>query len=184
MEVVAVDMHGAAAAEIVVTGRNVEVPAHYQVHIAEKLARLERYGRHVVRYGVVLNHEKNPRLSKVCQRVEITGWGKGPTVRAEACGPDSHSVIDVAVGKLEETLRRSHDRRRVHHGRHQPISVATATAPLATALPTTLAAAAVAPAVLTDPDPRPFASTKPVSAVLSRGPQSWATLRPTVSPRR
>ncbi|MDT7552529.1 MAG: hypothetical protein QOI16_1065, partial [Pseudonocardiales bacterium] len=122
------------AADIVVTGRNVEVPAHYRVHIAEKLARLERYGSHVsriVRYDVVLGHEKNPRLSKVCQRVEITGRGTGPTVRAEACGSDFYPVLDEAVGKLQETLRRSHDRRRVHHGRHQPVSVAAATAPLA-----------------------------------------------------
>ena len=124
MEVVRVDMQVAVAADIVVTGRNVEVPAHYRVHIAEKLARLERYGSHVsriVRYDVVLDHEKNPRQSKVCQRVEITGRGTGPTVRAEACGPDFRSVLDAAVGKLQETLRRSHDRRRVHHGRHQPI---------------------------------------------------------------
>jgi ribosomal subunit interface protein len=125
MEVVRVDMQVAVAADIVVTGRNVEVPAHYRVHIAEKLARLERYGSHVsriVRYDVVLDHEKNPRQSKVCQRVEITGRGTGPTVRAEACGPDFRSVLDAAVGKLQETLRRSHDRRRVHHGRHQPTS--------------------------------------------------------------
>lgn len=179
MEVVRVDMQVAVAADIVVTGRNVEVPAHYRVHIAEKLARLERYGSHVsriVRYDVVLDHEKNPRLSKVCQRVEITGRGTGPTVRAEACGPDFYSVLDAAVGKLQETLRRSHDRRRVHHGRHQPISVAAATAPLATA-PLTAA-------VVTDPDPRHFASTKPPSAALRRGPRAWATLRPTVSPRR
>ena len=141
------DMQVAVAADIVVTGRNVEVPAHYRVHIAEKLARLERYGSHVsriVRYDVVLDHEKNPRLSKVCQRVEITGRGTGPTVRAEACGPDFRSVLDAAVGKLQETLRRSHDRRRVHHGRHQPISVAAATAPLATA-PLATAPLATAP---------------------------------------
>jgi len=112
MEVVRVDMQVAVAADIVVTGRNVEVPAHYRVHIAEKLARLERYGSHVsriVRYDVVLDHENNPRLSKVCQRVEITGRGTGPTVRAEACGPDFRSVLDAAVAKLQETLRRSHD---------------------------------------------------------------------------
>ena len=191
MEVVRVDMQVAVAADIVVTGRNVEVPAHYRVHIAEKLARLERYGSHVsriLRYDVVLDHEKNPRLSKVCQRVEITGRGTGPTVRAEACGPDFRSVLDAAVAKLQETLRRSHDRRRVHHGRHQPISVAAATAPLATA---PLAPRHRAPrhrtltaAVVTDPDPRRFASTNPPSAVLRRGPHARATLRPAVSPRR
>jgi hypothetical protein len=87
-------------------------------------------------------------------------------------------VLDAAVAKLQETLRRSHDRRRVHHGRHQPISVAAATAPLATA-PLTAAvvtAAVVTAAVLTDPDPRRFASMKPASAVLRRGPHAWATL--------
>ena len=170
LEVVRVDMQVAVAADIVVTGRNVEVPAHYRVHIAEKLARLERYGSHVsriLRYDVVLDHEKNPRLSKVCQRVEITGRGTGPTVRAEACGPDFHSVLDAAVAKLQETLRRSHDRRRVHHGRHQPISVAAATAPLATA---PLATAPLTAAVVTDPDPRRFASTNPPSAAPRRGP--------------
>ena len=183
------DMQVAVAADIVVTGRNVEVPAHYRVHIAEKLARLERYGNHVsriVRYDVVLDHENNPRLSKVCQRVEITGRGTGPTVRAEACGPDFHSVLAAAVAKLQETLRRSHDRRRVHHGRHQPISVAAATAPLATAPLATapLATAPLAAAVVTDPDPRHFASTNPPSAVLRRGPHARETLRPAVSPRR
>jgi ribosomal subunit interface protein len=126
-----VDTQVTLAAEIVVTGRNVDVSAHYRVYVAEKLARVGRYSSHVVRYDVVLDHEKNPRQSKACQRVEITGRGKGPTVRAEAFGPNLHSALAAALGKLEERLRRSHDRRRVHHGRHQPISVAAATAALA-----------------------------------------------------
>lgn len=124
-----------ATAEVVVTGRNVDVSDHYQGYVAEKLARLGRYGSHVVRYDVVLDHENNPRQSKLSQRVEITGRGKGPTVRGEAYGPDFHSAFDAAVGKLEERLRRGHDRRRVHHGRHQPVSVAAATADLATPPP-------------------------------------------------
>ncbi len=126
-----VDTQISLAAEIVVTGRNVDVSARYRVYVARKLARLGRYSSHVVRYHVVLDHAKNPRQSKVCQRVEITGRGKGPTVRGEAYGPDFDSALDAAVGKLEERLRRSHDRRRLHHGRHQPVSVAAATAPLA-----------------------------------------------------
>lgn len=119
--------------DIVMTGRHVGVPAHYRIHVTDKLAHLERYNSHLIRYDVELDHEKNPRQSKACQRVEITGTGKGPTVRAEACGPDFYTALDAAVGKLEARLRRSHDRR-VHHGRHQPTSVATATAPLAATL--------------------------------------------------
>jgi ribosomal subunit interface protein len=120
--------------DIVMTGRNVDVPAHYRAHVTDKLAHLQRYNSHPIRYDVELDHENNPRQSKTCQRVEITGTGKGPTVRAEACGPDFYTALDAAVAKLAALLRRSHDRRRVHHGRHHPTSVATATAPLAAAL--------------------------------------------------
>ncbi|GAA1302685.1 ribosome hibernation-promoting factor, HPF/YfiA family [Saccharothrix xinjiangensis] len=120
--------------DIVVKGRNVEVPEHYRVHVAEKLARLERYDRKVIRFDVELFHEPNPRQSKNCQRVEITGNGRGPVVRSEACAGDFYAALDAAVTKLESRLRRSHDRRRVHHGRRAPASVAEATSGLAATL--------------------------------------------------
>jgi ribosomal subunit interface protein len=118
--------------DIIMTGRHVNVPAHYRVHVTDKLVHLQRYNSHHIRYDVELNHENNPRQSKTCQRIEITATGQGPTVRAQACGPDFYTTLDTAVSKLEARLRRSHDRR-VHHGRHQPTSVATATAPLTAA---------------------------------------------------
>jgi ribosomal subunit interface protein len=121
--------------DIAMTGRNVDVPAHYRVHVTDKLAHLQRFNSQPIRYDVELDHENNPRQSKTCQRVEITSTGNGPTMRAEASGPDFYTALDAAVAKLEARLRRSHDRRRVHHGRHQPTSVAAATtAPLVTAL--------------------------------------------------
>jgi ribosomal subunit interface protein len=120
--------------DIVVKGRNVEVPEHYRVHVADKLARIERYDHKAIRYDVELFHERNPRQSKSCQRVEITGQCRGQVVRAEACGPDFYAALDVAVGKLENRLRRVADRRKVHHGRRHPTSVAEATAPLAAVL--------------------------------------------------
>jgi ribosomal subunit interface protein len=116
--------------DIVVKGRNVEVPDHYRVHVTEKLARLERYDRKVIRFDVELFHEPNRRQAKNCQRVEITGKGRGPIVRAEACAGDFYAALDSAVSKLENSLRRAHDRRRVHHGRRGPTSVAEATSGL------------------------------------------------------
>jgi ribosomal subunit interface protein len=121
--------------DIVVKGRNVEVPDHYRVHVAEKLARLERYDRKVIRFDVELFHEPNRRQSKNCQRVEITGKGRGPVIRSEACAGDFYAALDSAVTKLENRLRRSHDRRRVHHGRRGPTSVAEATSGLGESLP-------------------------------------------------
>jgi len=100
--------------EIVVTGRNVEVPEHFRVHVAEKVARLERYDHKIVRMEVELFHERNRRQLKSCQHVEITGRGSGQTARAEACAQDFYAALDAAVAKLEERLRRSHDRRRVN----------------------------------------------------------------------
>jgi ribosomal subunit interface protein len=99
--------------EIVVTGRNVEVPDHFRVHVAEKLARLERYDHKIVGLEVELFHERNRRQLKNCQRVEITGMGCGPTARAEACAQDFYAALDAAIAKLEARLRRSHDRRRI-----------------------------------------------------------------------
>jgi ribosomal subunit interface protein len=99
--------------EIVVTGRNVEVPEHFRVHVAEKVARLERYDHRMVGMEVELFHEPNRRQMKSCQRVELTGRGCDCVARAEACAQDFYGALDAAIAKLESQLRRSHDRRRV-----------------------------------------------------------------------
>ncbi|TDP93732.1 ribosome hibernation-promoting factor, HPF/YfiA family [Labedaea rhizosphaerae] len=113
--------------DIVVKGRNVEVPDHYRAHVEEKVSRLERYDRKVIRFDVELFHEPNRRQAKNCQRVEITVNRRGAAVRAEACAADFYAALDCAVTKLENRLRRLHDRRRVHYGRRTPASVAAAT---------------------------------------------------------
>lgn len=117
--------------EIVVKGRNVEVPDHYRQHVSDKLQKIERYDHKLIRLDVELFHERNRRQSDYCQRVEITCVSRGPVVRAEACARDFYSALDSAVAKLDTRLRKAADRRRVHHGRHTPISVAAATAALA-----------------------------------------------------
>ena len=70
--------------DIVVKGRNVEVPEHFREHVQDKLAPAERLDSRVIRVDVELTHEKNPRQSDRCQRVEITCHSKGPVIRAEA----------------------------------------------------------------------------------------------------
>ncbi|QXG77133.1 ribosome-associated translation inhibitor RaiA [Modestobacter sp. L9-4] len=109
--------------EIVVRGRNVEVPEHFRQKVEDKVGQLERFDSKVIRIDVELLHEKNPRQSANCQRVEITLRGKGPVARAEACAPDFYAALELAAGKLENRMRRANDRRRVHHGRHTPPSV-------------------------------------------------------------
>lgn len=115
--------------EIVVQGRNVEIPDHFRAHIFDKMSDIERDDRTAIRYEVVLYHERNRRLFKTCQRVEITGRTKGTGVLVGANGADFYIALDSALHKLKKRLRRRRDRRRVHYGRRHPISVAEATAP-------------------------------------------------------
>jgi ribosomal subunit interface protein len=121
--------------EIVVRGRNVVVPDHYRQHVAEKLAKLERYDHKIIRTDVELHHEKNPRQNGSCQHIEITCRTRGPVVRSEACADDFYKALDVAADRLERRFRQAADRRRIHHGRRTPRSVAEVTA----ALPATTA---------------------------------------------
>ncbi|MER7002415.1 ribosome-associated translation inhibitor RaiA [Dactylosporangium sp. NPDC000555] len=130
--------------DIVVKGRNVEVPDHYRQHVADKLQKVERYDHKLIRVDVELFHERNPRQSDHCQRVEITCYSRGPVIRAEACAADFYSALDNAISKLDSRLSRAADRRRVHRGRRAPVSVAAATASLAFTPPERFTAAAPA----------------------------------------
>ena len=108
--------------DIVVKGRNVEVPDHFRVHVAEKLTRAERYDPKIIRVDVELSHETNRRQSKTCQRVQITLASRGPAVRAEASADSFYGALDAAVTKLEARLRRAADRR--HHRHHERTPIA------------------------------------------------------------
>jgi ribosomal subunit interface protein len=115
-------------AEVVVKGRNVEVPEHFRIYVSEKLSRLERFDRTIYLFDVELDHERNRRQRKNCQHVEITARGRGPIVRGEACADSFYAALESAVCKLESRLRRSKDRRKVHYGDKTPVSLAQATA--------------------------------------------------------
>lgn len=108
--------------DIVVKGRNVEVPEHFRSHVAEKLSRSERYDSKIIRVDVELSHETNRRQSKTCQRVQLTLAGRGPVVRAEASADSFYAALDAAVTKLEARLRRSADRRHDRQHARTPIA--------------------------------------------------------------
>ena len=118
----------APTAEVVVKGRNVEVPEHFRLYVSEKLSRLERFDRTIYLFDVELDHERNRRQRKNCQHVEITARGRGPVVRGEACADSFYAALESAVCKLESRLRRSKDHRKVHYGDKTPVSLAQATA--------------------------------------------------------
>jgi ribosomal subunit interface protein len=112
--------------EIVVSGRHTEVPERFRRLAEEKLLKVGQLAPKAHRTDVELSHERNPRQSQNCEKVEITVRGKGPVIRAEASAEDPAAALDLAFGKLLERLRRTGDRRKVHHGRQTPPSVRVA----------------------------------------------------------
>ena len=109
--------------DIVVTGRHTEVPDRFRRMVEEKLAKVGQLAPKAQRADVEWSHERNPRQSSTCEKVEITIRGKGPVIRAEASAEDPSAALDIALGKLGERLRRTRDRRKVHHGRQAPASL-------------------------------------------------------------
>jgi ribosomal subunit interface protein len=103
--------------EIIVRGRHVTVPSRFRLHVAAKLAKLEKLDQKAVRIDVEVSKERNPRQSDRRERVELTIRSRGPAIRAEAAADDRYTAFDLAFAKLESRLRRASDRRKVRPGR-------------------------------------------------------------------
>ncbi|HEU4359988.1 MAG TPA: ribosome-associated translation inhibitor RaiA [Mycobacterium sp.] len=121
-------VESAPRAEVVVKGRNVEIPDHFRIYVAQKLARLERLDRSIRLFDVELKHARNRRQRKFCQQIEITVVGRGPVVRGEARADSFYAAFEAAIDRLEGRLRRGKSRRNVSYGDKTPLSVAEATA--------------------------------------------------------
>ncbi|MBD8870270.1 ribosome hibernation-promoting factor, HPF/YfiA family [Nocardioides donggukensis] len=114
--------------DVVVNARHCEVSDRFRSHVEEKLTRLEKHDHRIIRVEVEVEKERNPRLHDRAVRVELTAFSKGPVIRAEAAADDKMGALDLAVDKMASQMRRAADRRKVHHGRHTPVSVAEALA--------------------------------------------------------
>lgn len=106
--------------DIVVKGRRAPVTDRFREHVESKLAKLERFDHKAFRVDVELSRERNPRLSGVRERVELTCFSRGPVIRAEAAAHDAYAALDLATAKLTERLRRAADRRLRRHTQAPP----------------------------------------------------------------
>ena len=98
-------------AQVTITGRNVEVPEHFQDRVTEKLAKIERLDPTLTFFHVELQHEPNPRRESEAERLQITATGKGHIARAEAKEDSFYAALETALGKMERSLRKVKVRR-------------------------------------------------------------------------
>lgn len=103
--------------EIVLNARNAEIHPNFRQYVEEKLSKVELFYPRAQRVNVVLTHEPNPARAETAEKIELTVIGKGPIIRAEARSSDRYASVDIAVGKLNERLRRARDRAKDHRRR-------------------------------------------------------------------
>ncbi|WP_148570964.1 ribosome hibernation-promoting factor, HPF/YfiA family [Nocardioides caldifontis] len=116
--------------DVVVKSRNCEVTDRFREHAQEKLLRLEKHDHRIIRVEVEVELEKNPKLADHAVSVQLTAISRGPVIRAEARASDKLTALDQALDRMAAQMRRAADRKRIHRGRHTPVSVAQALAGL------------------------------------------------------
>lgn len=123
-------------AQVIITGRNVEVPQHFADRINNKLAKIERLDPTVTSFHVELQHERNPRRDSESDRIQITATGRNHLARAEAKEDSFYAALETALAKMERSLRKVKARRSIARSGHRvPPSTADIAAELARAEP-------------------------------------------------
>lgn len=117
--------------DITITGRNMGITDRFRDYATEKAEKVEQLAdrAQVLEIKVSRHHDKLGRNGRSSDdRVEMTLIGPGPVVRAEASGSDKYVAFDIVIDKLLERLRRAKDKKKVHRGKHRPVSLREATA--------------------------------------------------------
>ena len=135
--------------DITINGRNLEVTDRFREYATEKADKVAHLADKAIAFEVKLSRHRETRGYSGDDRVELTLVGPGPLVRAEAEGSDKYVAFDLALAKLVERIRQSKDRRKVHRGKHRPVSLSEASADGFRVIDITPASVAVLVAVAT-----------------------------------
>lgn len=114
--------------ELNIVGRNLGITDRFRAYATEKSEKVTHLNDRAISLDVKLSRHNEKNGNPGLDRVELTLFGKGPVVRAEADGTDKYAAFDVALGRLLERVRRAKDRRKVHRGgnhRHTSLREAT-----------------------------------------------------------
>ncbi len=101
--------------DIHVVGRHTKVSEEFREKVTEKVKKIESLDSRASRVDVHVVHERNPRLSNECERIELTVYGAGAVIRAEAAAEDRAVALDLASDRIVERLRKQHERRAHRH---------------------------------------------------------------------
>ena len=96
--------------ELNIVGRNLGITDRFRAYATEKSEKVTHLTDRAISLDVKLSRHNEKNGNPGLDRVELTLFGKGPVVRAEADGTDKYAAFDVALGRLLERIRRAHKR--------------------------------------------------------------------------
>ena len=104
--------------EVKISAKNLTVSERFRDYVDERAAKVDHLLHKATEIVVKVTRIEHSKQSGTEDQVELTVYGGGNIVRAEAHAQDKFAAFDVAYGKLTERLRRASDKRKVHRGLH------------------------------------------------------------------
>ena len=107
-------------AKLILSGIHLDLTDALRQSVAHKTARLIRYGEHIIRLRVALEHDKTRGVGDqfiAKALIEI----RGPDLVASVASDDCYKSIDLLVDKLDRLLLRRHGKEK--DKRNHPHSV-------------------------------------------------------------
>jgi ribosomal subunit interface protein len=104
--------------EVKIAAKNLTVSEHFREYVDERAAKVDHLLHKATEVLVKVTRIEHSRQSGTEDQVELTVYGGGTIIRAEAHAQDKFAAFDIAYGKLTERLRRASDKRKIHRGLH------------------------------------------------------------------
>ncbi len=108
--------------QIVTNGRNIELTDAIKSYVQQKVSRLEKHFDFILEVHVILEVEKNPRIS-ANQLAEATVHVTGAVIRVEAASENLYASIDKLVDKIERSVQKHKSKLMSHGGKHNHGSI-------------------------------------------------------------
>ena len=98
-----------SAVQITLTGRHVDLSADVRAYVEEKANKLPRFYDRIHEIEFVIGHESEQFTAELIVRAD-----RKHTFVASETGPDTMTVVDLIVDKMERQLRRHKEKNRNH----------------------------------------------------------------------
>lgn len=104
--------------EVKISAKNLTISERFRDYVDERAAKVDHLLHKATEVVVKVTRIEHSRQTGTEDQVELTVYGGGNIVRAEAHAQDKFAAFDIAYGKLTERLRRASDKRKIHRGLH------------------------------------------------------------------